>query len=195
MRWFPTLCAWMLVASSAGAAEFVVRPGGESRVTFLSRATVESFTGRTSALEGRITVDPDAVGDSIVARFEVDLMKLDTGIGRRNRHMHENHLETAKYPKAVFEGVTVLGPPGARLEPGRAVTLPLEGTFTIHGVSRRKRIEVVATRSPDGSRIAFQTVFQVGLSEHGISRPEFLFLKLAEQQQVSVSGIAVAAAP
>jgi polyisoprenoid-binding protein YceI len=180
--------------TAATAASFVVRPGGENKVVFVSKAANESFEGKTNHLEGTINVDPTKVGDSASVHFEVDLASLDTGIGMRNRHMRENHLETAKYPKAIFDGTTIRGPSDAALTAGKAVPLDVEGTFTLHGVSRRIRITVQATYQPnDGGRIAFQTRFPVLLADYAISRPQFLFLKLAETQEVRVSGVARAA--
>jgi polyisoprenoid-binding protein YceI len=182
-------------ARATGAGEFVVRPGGENKVVFVSKATVEGFEGKTKQLEGRLALDPANLGDTVSVHLEVDLASLDTGIAKRNQHMRENHLETAKYPKAVFDGIAVHGPAGARLEPGKPDTLDIEGTFTLHGVSRRLRIQVQATYDPKpgGARIAFHTTFPVTLADYAISRPEFLFLKLAETQQVRVDGVAVAA--
>jgi polyisoprenoid-binding protein YceI len=181
--------------AAAHAGEFLVRPGGENKVVFVSKAAMERFEGKTSRLEGRIFVDPAGVGDSIGVHLEVDMATLDTGIALRNRHMRENHLDTDKYPRAVFEGATVLGPAGAALEAGRAVTLDVEGTFTLHGVSRRMRISVEAVYTPreTGGRIEFRTTFPVTLADYGISRPQFLFLKLAEAQTVRVTGVALAA--
>jgi polyisoprenoid-binding protein YceI len=189
--WLPVLLA---LATAAHAEEFVVRPGGASQVVFLSKATVESFTGKTSQMEGRIAVDPTAVGDSITVRVEVDLASLDTGIGKRNQHMRENHLETAKYPKAVFTGATVGGPAGAKLEPGQPVWFDVEGTFALHGVSRRLRTQVEVTLEDQGGkrRLRFKTAFPVSLAAYAISRPQFLFLKLADEQAVKVSGVAAA---
>ena len=177
----------------AGAAVFEVRPGGENRVVFVSKASMEKFEGKTQHLAGRIEVDPAQVGDSVRVHFEVDLTKVDTGIAMRNRHMRENHLETTKFPKAVFDGVTVHGPAGAVLGPGKRTVLDVEGTFTLHGVSRRIRISVEATYQSKGAgRIQFRTTFPVALADHGIARPQFLFLKLAEVQEVRVNGVAVA---
>ena len=181
---------------SALAGEFLVHAGGENKVTFISRAAMERFEGKTSRMEGRIVVAPDSVGDSITVHLEVDMASLDTGIAKRNQHMREAHLETKKYPKSVFDGATVLGPAGAKLEPGKPMMLDVNGTFTLHGVSRRIRITVEATYTPataGGSRIAFHTAFPVALADYQISRPQFLFLKLAEAQDVHVSGVAVAA--
>jgi len=180
---------------TAGATDFVVTPGGKSKVVFESKAPIEAFEGKTSRLAGSISIDPGAVGDSFTVHLEVDLASLDTGIAKRNQHMRENHLETSKYPRAIFDGVTVIGPAGAKLEAGKATTVEIEGTFALHGVSRRIRIKAEATYSAGASpSIAFNTTFPVSLPDYGISRPQFLFMKLAETQVVRVSGVAVVAA-
>ena len=201
MKRLPTLQAPALIAALAitvvpragAAATFQVHPGGDNRVVFVSRAPMEKFEGKTNRIEGRIEVDPARLGDSAAVHFEVDLASLDTGIAKRNQHMREDHLETAKYPKAIFDGVAIHAP-GA-LEPGKPVPLDVEGTFTLHGVSRRIRLTVQATYLPKekGGAIAFQTTFPVALSDYQISRPQFLFLKLADTQEVQVKGVALAA--
>jgi polyisoprenoid-binding protein YceI len=111
--------------------------------------------------------------------------------------MRENHLETAKYPKAVFDGVVLHAAAGTTLIPGKSVTLDVEGAFALHGVTRRIRIPVEVTFKPQGGKsggpgaIAFKTTFSVALADYAISRPQFLFLKLADTQEVRVSGTAV----
>lgn len=192
--------AWILgvlmaVAGSAQAGTFLVHPGGESKVVFVSKATIETIEGKTSRMEGVLSLDPGAVGDTVTVHLEVDLASLSTGLSRRDKHMRENHLETAKFPKAVFDGAAVLAPAGAKLEPGKPVSFELEGTFALHGVSRRLRCTAEATYRGAGSagKIEFRAAFSVTLSDYNIARPEFLFLKLAETQNVRVSGMAVAA--
>ena len=189
------LAATLVPLAPAAATEFAVRPGGENKVVFVSQAPIETFEGRTNQMQGRIVVDPAGVTDSITVHLEVDLASLDTGIAKRNKHMRENHLETAKYPRAVFDGAAIASPVGARLEAGRPVSFEVEGTFTLHGVSRRVRItaEVAYAPQASGGRLAFRTTFPVRLPDYSIRRPEFLFMKLAETQVVKVSGIATAA--
>ena len=182
----------LLLAGGAHAAAFTVRPGVGSKVVFTSKAPTETFQGKTDRMEGTLTLDPTAVGDSITVHLEVDLASLDTGKKMRNQHMRENHLETSKYPKAVFDGAAVLSPAGAKLEAGHPTAFQIEGTFTLHGVSRRLKADASATWTPGpgGGRIAFTAAFPVALPDYSIRRPEFLFLKLAETQQVDVSGVA-----
>lgn len=181
-----------LVGGRAAAATFTVRPGGDTRVVFTSKAPTETFEGRTDRMQGTLVLDPSAVGDSITVHLEVDLASLDTGKKLRNRHMRENHLETDKYPRAVFDGAAVLAPTGGRLEAGKPVAFEIEGTFTLHGVSRRLRCPAEASLAPaaNGGRLSFRAWFPVTLSDYAIRRPEFLFMKLAEAQQVHVSATA-----
>lgn len=195
----PLLCciAFFGAAGSASATTFRVHPGKECRVSFTSKAAMEQFEGKTNSLEGSIDIDPAALGDTASVRFEVDLATLDTGLKMRNTHMRENHLETSKYPKAVFEGVALRGRSARALEAGRAESLDVEGTFSVHGVSRRIRIgvEVVyrPAAAPAPARIEFSTTFPVALADYAIARPQFLFLKLSDVQTVKVRGVAAEA--
>ena len=197
MRPLAALVVLLALVTPAQAATFAVKRGGETRVVFVSKAPTETFEGRTDRMDGTLVLDPAALGDSLTVRLEVEMAGLSTGSRLRDHHMHERHLETAKYPTAVFEGATVLSPTGASLVPGRTTALRLAGTFTLHGVRRRLVCDAQATLTRDaaGERIAFVVTFPVTLADHAISRPEMLFLKLAETQQVRVSAIASSSRP
>ena len=172
----------------------MVRPGGSTEVVFESSAPMETFRGKTRALTGRIHADPTALGDSVAVHFEVELASLGTGLPERDKHMRENHLDVAKYPTAVFDGASVQGA-SRQLVAGRAVPLGVEGTFSLHGVRRRLKLIVNATLLPGRAGDAFQfaTTFPVSLADFEIPRPEFLMLKLADVQKVSVRGTATTA--
>jgi polyisoprenoid-binding protein YceI len=190
------LSALVLVAAGAvHAAVFTVKPGPDTKVVFVSKAPTETFEGKTNRMQGTLTLDPSAVGDTITVHLEVDMASLDTGKKMRNQHMRDEHLETDKYPKAVFDGAAVLSPSAAKLEPGKTAAFEIEGTFLLHGVSRRLRCPAEATFTPagKGGTLAFKADFPVSLPDYNIKRPEFLFLKLAEVQQVTVSGVASSA--
>jgi polyisoprenoid-binding protein YceI len=174
--------------ATARAATFVVKPGAGTRVVFTSKATTETFEGKTDRLEGRIDLDPAAIGDSVTVHLECDLASLDTGSKLRNRHMRENHLETSRFPKAIFDGAAVLAGAGTRLEVGKPVKFEAEGTFTVHGVSRRLRCSAEVAWT--GSALSFTATFPISLPDYQIKRPEILFLKLAEMQQLRVSATA-----
>ena len=186
--WSVALALLAALAGSAAAGTFGVRPGGDTKVVFTSKAPVETFEGKTDQMQGTITVDPGAVGDSVTVHLEVDLASLDTGKKLRNKHMRENHLETDKYPKAVFDGATVHG--AAKIEPGKKSTFQVDGTFALHGVTRRLRATAEVWLDASGKWLGFVATFPVALPDYAIRRPEFLFMKLAEVQELKVSATA-----
>jgi len=140
-----SLLAAAACCAPARATDFLVHPGKDTKVVFTSKATMETFEGKTNKMDGRVSVNPQAVGDSVTVHLEVDLASLDTGMAKRNQHMRENHLETAKYPKAIFDGAAILAPAGAKLEPGKPVAFQVEGSFALHGVTRRLRSDATVT--------------------------------------------------
>ena len=184
----------LVFAAGARAATFTVKPGAGSRVVFTSKAPTETFEGRTDRLTGTLTLDPAAIGDSLGVHLVVDVTTLDTGSKLRDRHMHERYLETARFGTAVFDGGTVVAGAGTALAVGATATFQVDGTFTLHGVSRRQRCTVQASLTKDGA-VSFVASFPVNLADHAIARPEMLFLKLAETQQVRVSALASSPKP
>lgn len=188
---FAFLATSVCVATVVQAGQFIVKPGNPNEVVFTSKAASESFQGKTNQMSGSITVDPTQMGDSVAVHIEVDLNSLSTGIGKRDQHMRDNHLETGKYPKAVFDGVTLKSGNGSALTIGTPAKLDVEGTFTLHGVMRRLRTTVEVLLKDDHT-LQFKTGFNVPLADYEIPRPKFLFLKLGEVQEVAVSGIATA---
>lgn len=167
----------------AQAGTWVVAQG--SQVVFTSSAPMESFEGRTDRISGDLVCVPaDGSGD-VTLRMEVDLASLDTGIGLRNRHMRENHLETDTYPTAVFTGGTVVKGDLRDLRPGATTHLEVQGVIDLHGVSRELTVPADVTMGADGS-LRVSAAFVVKLSDHEIDRPRFLVMKLADEQEVAV---------
>lgn len=180
-----SLVAVLLAPSLARAERFEFLPHKKNLVEFESRAPLETFTGSTSEIRGYVDFDPaNLKADSIEVEVEVDLASLDTGIGLRNRHMRENHLETDKYPTAVFRGGAVSDASAGTLQPGEKATLKISGSFEIHGVARDMTVPVTVEQEEDGT-IWVEARFQVRLEDHEIERPNFLMLKLDEVQRIT----------
>jgi polyisoprenoid-binding protein YceI len=186
-RVMTTMLLMLVLAATAAAATWTVGEGSE--VVFTSKAPMESFDGKTKEVSGHITCDADDLSGPIELKIEVDLASLDTGIGMRNTHMRERHLETDEFPLAVFTGESIVGTSAAALATGQAVHLTIRGVFDLHGVSQPRDIEADVTLAADGS-LAIAAEFMVSLEAHAIDRPKFLVMKLADEQQVRVSLLA-----
>lgn len=188
-------CALLAIAGHPASAElFEIHPGMEGNaVKFESRAPLETFEGKTDQVHGLLQIDPAHLADSIGVQVEVDLASLDTGIDLRNRHMRENHLETDKFPQAVFHGANLEGPLPPALAPGETVKLLALGRFDLHGVSRRIQIltELTYLETEAGPRLHIQGRFQVNLDDYKIHRPTFLVMKLDKTQRIFFDVVAV----
>ncbi len=186
MRRIVPLCliATVVLATVAMADTWTVGDGSE--VIFTSKAPMESFDGKTKKVAGHIICAGEDLSSGLELRIEVDLASIDTGIGMRNTHMRERHLETDDFPLAVFTGQTVMANSAPALEAGRTVELTVRGAFDLHGVSQPRDITAEVTLEDDGS-LTVVAGFEVSLEDHDIDRPKFLVMKLADEQQVKVS--------
>jgi polyisoprenoid-binding protein YceI len=185
-----TVLALALASSVTMAKQYEVVAGEKAnRVVFISKAPVESFEGRTHQVSGRFDIDPSRLGDSVHVRIEVDLASLDTGIGLRNKHMRENHLETDTFPKAVFTGGRILSSSTPSLVEGQGTRVRLAGLMSLHGVTREVEYDVALSLDQAGD-LTVMSEFTIKLSDYDIKRPKFLVMKLADEQVVRVSLIA-----
>ena len=178
-----TVLALLALSAAATAATWTVSEGSE--VVFTSRAPMESFDGKTRQVSGHISCPADDLSGPIELRIEVDLASLDTGIGMRNTHMRERHLETDEFPLAVFTGTSIVATSAPALAAGQTVSLTVRGTFDLHGVSRPRDLAAEVTLAADGALVV-DVQFTVSLEDHAIDRPGFLVMKLADEQQVRV---------
>jgi polyisoprenoid-binding protein YceI len=186
----------LIQAGSARADRFAVSPGKPNLVKFVSNATLESFEGKTNQARGSFSFNPDHLGDSVEVMVEVDLTTLSTGIKLRDQHMYTEHLETSKYPKAIFRGGRIREATAAALPPGSKVSFVIDGTFELHGVTNPVKIPIEVERSAAGASAGLHVLghFDVKLADYKISRPQFLVMKLNEVQKVTVD-LSAAPAP
>lgn len=186
--------ALLLVAGTARsgqAADFRIHPGTPSRVEFVSKAPMETVTGRTQQVSGEVRLEPDSLGDSLQVRVEVDLASLDTGIDLRDRHMRENHLHTDAYPKAVFTGGRLSELSATQLAPGVTVKGTIDGTMELHG--KRQPLRAALEMTLQDSTLHIVTRFRLRLSDYAIPRPQFLVMRLDETQSITADLTARAA--
>ena len=178
-----TMLLLLALTTAAAAETWTVSEGSE--VVFTSKAPMESFDGKTKQVSGHITCPTGDLSGPLDLHIEVDLASLDTGIGMRNTHMRERHLETDEFPSAVFTGSSIAAMSAPALVVGQTVSLTVRGAFDLHGVSRPRDIEAEVTLAADGS-LDVVVQFSVSLEDHAIDRPGFLAMKLADEQQVRV---------
>lgn len=172
-------------ASMAESRPYRLSTKAKNRVEFHSKATLESFTGKSKSIVAKFEVEPTKLS-STTGTVTVDLRSLDTGIDLRNKHMRENHLHTDSFPNAIFRVDSLVMTDTQR---SATDTVTIHGAMTIHGVSRPMSALGLITE-PTGSEasgaLRIHSEFPLRITDFGIPRPEFLFLKLAEEVKIVV---------
>ena len=167
---------FVLIFTGIGlSAEFQIDREKKNSVKFISEAPVEQIEGDTDAIDGYILWEGDNPLNKNEFYFEVDLNKLDTGIGIRNRHMRENYLETEKFQYAIFKGnLTSID----TLDNGNTFQVVVEGFLNIHGVDQQ--YEITGSVINEEKTLKITSDFEIILTDHKITIPKLMFLKISE---------------
>lgn len=180
---------------AAGATLFTI-DDDRNTFTFESKAPLEKIIGMSNKIAGRVHLNPNDVTGGSMAKFELDLASMSTGIGLRDEHMRDQFLETDKYPKAVLTIDKVTKASSKTLMDQKPVTLDAKGTLELHGVKNEVQLEGITVtflkenedtkaRLP-GDLIHIDGGFVLKLSDYNIKRPQLVLLKLNDNIKVNV---------
>ena len=171
-------------------------PGGRDVLTFDSKAPLEKIVGTTNKIMGHVQVNPKDITKGLKAAFALDLASLKTGIDKRDEHMRDNFLETAKYPEAMLTIDKATKASDNMLMDGKTLTVDAEGTLSLHGVKNAVQLKDITITYFDeseatkgkmpGDLLIINGGFSLNLPDYNIEVPQFIFLKLAETIKVSV---------
>ena len=136
-----------------------------SNVEFNFRVTLIPVPGKVNDLSAKLNFDPKDLSKTS-GTVNVNLAKLDTGIGLRDEHAR-GYIGAEKHPNAIFtlnriEGVKAL-------EAGKEVKGTAIGSFDLNGI--KKPLSAPITLKLEGSKLNVSTAFNVTLQEHKIEIP------------------------
>lgn len=162
-----------------------------SNVTFESNTDFEIILGSTHKLEGQVVADFDAGSGSVKA--EVPVESLRTGIDMRDKHLRSGKwLNAKKFPMISFVSTK------ARRVSGN--TWQIEGTFTLHGVSKAMTVQAEVREIPaaaakkagleGGEWLRVVVPFEVSLSEFGVKIPGRAAAKVNDTWKVKILAFA-----
>lgn len=185
-------CMAVPAVSHADATTFRVRADGKSRATFVSDAPLETMTGKSSRVTGRLTVDPADITKT-TGSFKLPVVSLRTNNDLRDEHLQgDGWLDAKKTPNIHFEITEVIlgkkDPPELKANKNRKVKV--RGKFTAHGITKN----VIASGNVNwaGNELHIKAEFIATLEDHNISVPSIVRLKVANDISVSVDLHAVA---
>ncbi|XDD51921.1 YceI family protein [Leptospira sp. WS92.C1] len=145
----------------------------ETNIRFISEAPQESISGVFTKAEGNANLETKKVS------IRVNLQDLSVPNRLMNRHMHENYLESDRYPIAIFEGNISKWDRSNK-------TVIIEGDFTLHGITKKNfRIQGNFEEKENGFLI--KSNFEIFLTDFKIEIPKLVVLKLNDKIQIATS--------
>lgn len=144
---------------------------------FTSSVPLHSFTGTSKHLVGKITLSDSTID------FYLDLNTLDTGNNKRDKDMYET-LETEQYPFAEFYGQLISN---FNPDTGTVQQVKVNGTFSIHGVSKEVTLDGTLQRTEDGLKVEASWI--LNLNDYNIKPPGILFYRVDEEVDVSINAL------
>lgn len=179
------LSVFIFFSTQVIAEEWHVKKTESNIVKFTSSTPVLDFDGITSKIDGYIYWDGEELfGGKNEIYFEVDLNSVETGVGKRDRDMREDVLETDKWPKTSFRGS--INKVDKKSDTSNEYVVSSIGKMFIHG--HEKEMEIKANISISGSVMNVVCDFSVFLKDYEIEAPSLLaFIKVAEEIKLSLN--------
>jgi len=180
-----SICLPVALAGFAAAAHseqrtFTLDPA-QSKIEFSLGATMHTVHGSFHLKRGRIQFD-DATGVA-TGELVVDALSGESGNSGRDKNMHKDVLESARYSEIVFTPQHIKGTVAAN---GKS-QVDVDGQFKLHGRSRPMTLTLqIQLQGGAGSA---DTSFAVIYKQWGVKNPSTFFLHVSDTAEVSVHAV------
>lgn len=151
----------------------------QTQVKFTLADVLHTVHGSFRLKRGALQFDPGS--GKISGEIVVDATTGDTGNGMRDRKMHKEVLESARYSEIAFRPDRI---DGAVASQGTS-SVTVHGIFSIHGTDREITVPAQVDTSADHwTAIAH---FTIPYEKWGMKNPSTLFLKVSDSVQIDLT--------
>ena len=169
-----TLCA------AAFGQDIVLAPDpAHTTIDFKLSATLHTVHGSFKLKRGAVRFDP-ATG-RISGELVVDAASGASGDDERDRRMHKDILESAKYPDIVFTPDHVEG----TIAPEGVSQIQVHGIFRIHGAAHEITLPV-EVRLANG-HASVKTSFSIPYVKWGMKNPSTFLLRVGDKVEIEAA--------
>jgi polyisoprenoid-binding protein YceI len=176
----------MLAASSILAEDTVLQiDPAQTKVEFTLSDVLHTVHGTFLLKRGDLRFD--AATGQASGELVVDATSGASGNGTRDRNMHSNVLESARYPEIIFRPDRVEG----KVAPQGPSKVALHGRFSIHGAEHDITLPVEVEAA--GGQYKAMIAFAVPYVQWGMKNPSTLFLRVSDKVEISIHTVARAA--
>ncbi|HMK21824.1 MAG TPA: YceI family protein [Terriglobales bacterium] len=174
---------WILFLGVSAFAQQPLRlrcDPAQTTANFTLSATLHSVHGAFRSKQCELRFDP-ATG-VISGEIVFDATSGNTGNEGRDKKMHNDVLESGRYPEIAFRPDRVEG----KVADGVASSLTVHGMFRIHGVEHELNIPVDAKLASDHWEAHAQ--FKIPYIRWGMKNPSKAFLRVGDTVEVEFQG-------
>ena len=178
MNALAALCVLVASFSVAAAQDtaFQLDPA-QTKVSFTLGDVLHTVHGAFKLKHGELQIEPmGKISGSIV----VDAGSGDSGSGMRDRKMHKEVLESARYPEIAFRPDHIEGSVASQ---GKSSVM-VHGMFSIHGADREITVPAQVETSADHWTATVH--FTIPYEKWGMKNPSTLFLKVNDSVEIDL---------
>jgi len=180
MNRYPLLLLLCTVPLAAAASTVELDPA-RTTINFTLGDVLHTVHGTFKLKHGSITFDSSTGKAS--GEIAVDVTSGNSGGGTRDKRMHKEILESARYPEAVFTADRVSGELATR----GASELDVHGAFQIHGASHEMTVHFRA--DVNGSEVASSTAFTIPYVQWGFKNPSNFLLRVSDKVEMNIQSV------
>jgi len=147
-------------------------------ISFTLGDVLHTVHGTFKLKRGSITFD--STTGKAAGEIVVDVASGDSGGGGRDKRMHKEILESARYPEAVFTADRVSGD----LAPHGESQLDVHGAFQIHGASHEMTFHFRA--EANGNEVVSSTSFVIPYVQWGMKNPSNFLLRVNDKVEMNI---------
>jgi polyisoprenoid-binding protein YceI len=152
----------------------------QSSVKFTLGDVLHTVRGTFKLKQGDLEVNADG---RVSGQIVVDAASGDSGSGMRDRKMHQEVLESGRYPEISFRPDRIAG---AVRSSGQS-SLMIHGIFNIHGADRE--ITVPAQVETNSDHWTATVHFSVPYQKWGMKNPSTLFLRVSDTVEIDLLAV------
>jgi len=164
-----------------------------TKVDFTLAATMHTVHGTFKLKSGHVRIDTSSGKAS--GAIVLDATSADTDNSSRDKKMHAEILESAKFPEITFTPNLVKGNLAAIVSQQHAAQFDVSGVFRFHGQDHAATLTISA-QPGSGGHIDATSQFSVPYIQWGLKSPNTFLLHVADSVDVTVHASAkISASP
>ena len=175
---FAGLAALILAPASRAQESIVQLDPAQTKIEFSLSGNLHTVHGKFALKSSTIRFDPSS--GKISGAIVVDATSGDSGNGGRDKKMHREILESAKFPEIVFTPMQMTGAVAAE----GASKVEVSGRFRLHGQDHDVTLPIEI--QADGRSLQIATHIEIPYVQWGMKNPSNFFLRVSDKVAIDI---------